>query len=95
MESRSDVGALWENFVISERMKRMAYQSSFAQSWFWRTQQQKEIDYIEEEDGKLSAYEFKWNEQKAKVKCPTSFATAYPDAAFKVITPHNIDEFLL
>ena len=95
VESRTDVGALWENFVIAERMKRLSYQTSFAQSWFWRTQQQKEIDYLEEEDGLLHAYEFKWNEHKAKTKCPVSFATAYPDATFQVITPQNIDTFLL
>ena len=95
IESRTDTGALWENFVIAERMKRLTYQDSFAHSWFWRTQQQSEIDYIEEEDGKLSAYEFKWNEHKANAKCPSAFATAYPEATFKVITPHNVDEFLL
>ena len=95
VESRTDVGALWENYVIAERMKRLTYQASFANSWFWRTQQQKEIDYIEEEDGRLSAYEFKWNEHKANVKCPISFTSAYPDASFKVITPQNVDEFLL
>lgn len=94
VESRTDVGALWENFVITERMKHLSYSGSFAQVWFWRTQQQKEIDLLEEEDGQLYAYEFKWNEHKAKTKCPTSFSSAYPEALFKVITPHNIDEFL-
>ena len=94
MESRTDVGALWENFCIAERMKCLAYQDSFAQSWFWRTQQQKEIDYLEEEDGGLRAFEFKWNDHKANTKCPTAFANAYPKASFQVITPHNIDSFL-
>ena len=94
MESRTDVGALWENFCIAERMKSLAYQGSFAQSWFWRTQQQKEIDYLEEVDGKLQAVEFKWNDRKAAVRCPVAFATAYPTASFRVITPHSIDSFL-
>ena len=95
MENRTDAGALWENFVIAERMKRLSYQDSFAHSWFWRTQQQNEIDYIEEKDGQLAAYEFKWNEHKANAKCPTAFATAYPDTTYKVVTPRNVDEFLI
>ena len=95
MESRSDAGALWENYCIAERMKALAYQGSFARSWFWRTQQQKEIDYIEEEDGLLHSIEFKWNDQKGrKTRCPAAFASAYPDATFKVITPQNVFEFL-
>lgn len=96
IESRNDVGELWENFAIIERLKRNAYRDSFSQSWFWRTQQQKEIDYLEEEDGNLHAYEFKWNDRKAKTsKCPDSFCTAYPDTEYQVITPSNIEEFLL
>ena len=95
VESRTDTGALWENFCIAERMKRQSYQSSFAHSWFWRTQQQKEIDYLEEEDGRLSAYEFKWSNSKSHVRCPASFSTAYPNVPFHVITPQNIDEFIL
>ena len=95
VENRTDAGVLWENFVIAERMKRVAYQDSFTRSWFWRTQQQKEIDYLEEEDGQLRAYEFKWNEHKANAKCPVSFTTSYPDAIYKVVTPQNVDEFLL
>lgn len=94
VENRMDVGNLWENFVIAERLKQNAYAGSFAQSWFWRTRQQKEIDYIEEEYGKICAFKFKWNERKAKTQCPASFVTAYPDAAYKVITPKNIEEFL-
>lgn len=95
VESRTDVGALWENFVITERMKRLSYNGSFAQSWFWRTQQQKEIDYIEEEDGQLNAYELKWNKNKNQIKVPSSFASAYPEASFHLITPQNVDEFIL
>ncbi len=94
LENRTDTGALWENFAISERLKRNAYQGSFAQPWFWRTQQQKEIDYLEDENGCLHAYEFKWNERKAKTNVPSSFATAYPEATFEVVTPANIEEFL-
>lgn len=94
VENRYDIGELWENFVIAERLKQLSYNNSFAQSWFWRTRQQNEIDYIEEENGVLQAYEFKWNVNKANVKCPESFRASYPDAIFKVIMPKNIDEFL-
>lgn len=94
IENRTDAGELWENFVIAERMKRNAYKCSFAQSYFWRTRQQHEIDYLEEEDGILYAFEFKWNLRKANAKCPESFKTAYPEAVYKVITPENIEEFL-
>ncbi len=95
IENRQDVGALWENFVIAERMKMLAYNGSFAQTYFWRTKQQQEIDYLEEEDGKIKAFEFKWNPNKAAAKCPDSFLTAYQNPEFKVITPRNVDEFLL
>lgn len=94
-ELRQDVGALWENFVISERIKRHRYNRDFASIWFWRSNQQKEIDIIEEENGVLSAFEIKWNPRKKNVKIPSQFAQAYPDAIFKVITPDNIEELLL
>ena len=95
IENRQDAGALWENFVIAERMKMLAYNGSFAQTYFWRTKQQQEIDYLEEEDGKIKAFEFKWNPNKAAAKCPDSFLAAYQNPEFKVITPQNVDEFLL
>ena len=95
IENRQDAGALWENFVIAERMKMLAYNGSFAQTYFWRTTQQQEIDYLEEEDGKIKAFEFKWNPNKAAAKCPDSFLAAYQNPEFKVITPQNVDEFLL
>jgi predicted AAA+ superfamily ATPase len=94
VESRSDVGALWENFLVSERRKVLSYNSLWRNSWFWRTTDQKEIDYIEEGDGRLSAYEFKWNRQ-AKTKEPSQFAKGYPDSTFTVVSPDNFDEFLL
>ena len=95
VENRQDAGALWENFIIAERMKQLAYQGAFTQSYFWRTKQQQEIDYIEEEDGQIRAFEIKWNPKKSATKCPESFLSAYPNAEFKVITPENIEEFLL
>ncbi len=96
LESRTheEAGALWENFVISERIKRNAYTGSYGNCWFWRTQQQKEIDYLEEEDGKISAFEFKWNPD-AKYKYPKQFMDAYPQSTFQVITRANVEDFLL
>ena len=62
---------------------------------FWRTQQQQEIDYIEEENGQFNSFEFKWNAKKAHVKQPKSFSDAYTDSTFTVVTPDNIDSFIL
>ena len=94
MDLRNDTGALWENFIVSERVKANSYNARFCNSWFWRTAQQQEVDYLEEEDGKLSAYEFKYNPKRA-ARAPITFTKSYPEASFKVITPDNIEEFLL
>ena len=91
---RDDVGKLWENFLVSERIKRNRYMEHYANSWFWRTHQQQEIDYIEEMDGQISAYEFKWN-PAAKSKRIQVFSTAYPDSHFQVVHRENFDDFLL
>lgn len=94
MELRTDSGALWENFAISERIKFTAYNQLWCNRYFWRTHEQKEIDYVEDSDGILSAFEFKYKPKK-KVTVPKHFAEAYPDAKFKVITPDNFEEFVL
>ena len=75
---RSDVGALWENFFISERIKHNHYKGHYAKSYFWRTTQQQEIDYIEECDGAFTAFEMKWNPKKASVLVPSPFRNEYP-----------------
>ena len=90
---RTDVGALWENFILSERRKRNDYNEIHVNSYFWRTQTQQEIDLIEEKDGVLYAFELKWKENK-KSNLPNSFATAYPQHRFEIITPMNYMEFL-
>lgn len=93
---RNDIGALWENFLISERKKKLMYDNTWANTYFWRTTTQVEIDYIEEQDGQLNAYEFKWKAKKTKQsKTPASFAESYPNHSFKTISPENIEEFLL
>mgnify|MGYP003296437931 CR=1 FL=1 len=93
LEKRNDVGALWENMMIAERKKRNDYQQNYAQLFFWRTQQQKEIDLLEWKDGHLDAYEFKWNAGKHPTM-PKAFADAYPDSSFAVITPDNYLGFI-
>lgn len=93
-EIRQDIGALWENFVVSERIKCNEYYRRWVNRYFWRTTQQQEIDYLEEGGGKLHAYEIKWNPRK-KATITKTFMDAYPDTGFKVITPENIAEFLL
>jgi hypothetical protein len=91
---RDDVGKLWENYLVSERFKRNEYSGSYANPWFWRTQAQQEIDYIEEKDGQLSAFEFKWS-PTAKAKQPKAFQVAYPNSSFSVIHRDNVTDFLL
>ncbi len=94
IENRTDAGALWENFVISERKKYLHYSMQFPNTWFWRTKQQNEIDYLEERNGKLSAYEFKLN-PNGKFRKPVTFMNAYSEADFKIIHKDNIEDFLL
>lgn len=91
-EMRQDKGALWENFLISERMKVNQYDGRFVNSYFWRTHDRAEIDYIEEEDGILNAFEFKWKEQK--IKFPASFLNAYPDHKTNLISKTNFEAFV-
>lgn len=90
---RQDIGALWENFVISERVKFLAYKQINCNQYFWRTHAQQEIDYIEERNGLMNAYEMKWN-PKARAKFPKAFLDAYAGAETRVITPDNLNEFL-
>ncbi len=93
IDMRNDVGALWENFIISERRKFNAYTTNYCNTYFWRTTQQQEIDYIEEKDGTLTAYEFKWNPKK-KTAYSKTFLNAYPNSTVMTITPENYYEFL-
>lgn len=93
-EVRQDIGAMWENFVIAERMKSNEYYHRWVNRYFWRTKQQQEIDYLEEGGGKLHAYEMKWN-PRAKASITKTFTDAYPNTDFQVVTPENIADFLL
>ncbi len=93
LDSRNDTGSLWENFCIVERSKFNMYERKFVNSYFWRTYSGSEIDYVEDYDGKLYAYEFKFN-KKAKQKPPKPFIDTYPNMKFKLITPDNYYEFI-
>jgi len=90
---RNDAGYLWENFCIAERIKRNHYHNAYFNNYFWRTYDQKEIDYIEEAGGKIFAYEFKFGKENAKK--PAKFLEAYSDSEFKTINRDNYYEFLL
>ena len=90
---RTDVGALWENYVISERLKHNAYSSFYGKSYFWRTQMQQEVDYVEDIDGVLHAYEFKWSKTK-QPRLTETFAKNYPDHTFEVVSPDNYQDFV-
>lgn len=89
---RQDIGALWENFLISERIKLIHYLNQNTQYYFWRTRQQQEIDYVEESEGNIFGFEFKWNE-KRKVHFPKTFTEKY-QAQTHLITRKNFREFL-
>ena len=93
LQNRNDVGALWENYLVSERIKWQYFQRSQFANYFWRTTQQQEIDFIEETPEGLNAFEFKWN-NKAQARFPTTFLNAYPNVKTRVINPNNKHEFL-
>ena len=92
LDLRPDKGVLWENFLVSERLKYNHYTSSYAHSYFWRTRQQQEVDYVEEKDGNITAWEFKWRPQGAKIS--STFLNAY-NATAKIIHRENFREFIM
>ena len=93
LDTRNDIGQLWENFILTERIKQRSYQGIYAASYFWRTYGGQEIDLVEERDGRLYAFECKWSTSK-KVKPPPDWRRSYPGADFSVITPQNYLDFL-
>ena len=95
LDIRNDAGALWENFFISERIKRNHYQQNYCNTFFWRTKSQLEIDYIEEQNGQMTAFEMKWNPKKANASIPESFLNSYDVKETVVITPDNYLDYLL
>ncbi len=92
LDLRQDKGALWENFLISERMKKNNYENKLTKSYFWRTTQQQEIDYVEDNAGQITGYEIKWSE-KGKVKIPKVFNEMYETETI-ILTKENFRTFL-
>ncbi|MGE3954984.1 MAG: ATP-binding protein [Parachlamydiales bacterium] len=93
MRARNDQGALWENFLFSERVKWASYKGWWGLRYFWRTYSGQEIDFVEEQGEELIGYEAKWSTSK-RVKVPSEWQASYPNAAFKVITPDNYFDFV-
>lgn len=93
LNSRNDLGQLWENFLFIERLKKQTYQGIHANNYFWRTWSQQEIDFVEERDGELFGYEFSW-QQKRKTAPPTEWARAYPEAHYEIIHKENFIPFI-
>jgi len=89
---RNDVGALWENYLITERLKKQRYTKLFSNNYFWRTYDQKEVDFVEERDGRLYGFEFKWS--KPNSKTPALWLETYPEASFEAIHPGNYLPFI-
>ena len=94
LAQRTDIGSLWENYIISERIKLLNIQQSEASYYFWRTTQQQEIDYIEKSTDQILACEIKWN-AKSKYKIPVTFSANYTNLTSKIVSPDNYEEFLL
>jgi hypothetical protein len=92
LQLRNDVGELWENYLVLERLKRQEYSGQSANCYFWRTYRQQELDFVEERDGRLFGYQMKWG--KAKVKPPTEWRKAYPEADFELVNRSNYLEFI-
>lgn len=95
LSMRNDNGALWENFFISERLKNNHYSQRYVRSYFWRTTEKQEIDYIEETDGQLHLFEMKWNEKKGNSKLPNIFLETYHPNSTNIITPANYLQWLI
>jgi hypothetical protein len=94
VESRADLGGLWENYLILERIKLQSNQPFPPRRYFWRTKEQKEVDYLEESSAGLAAWEFKWN-KASQLKIPVAFTNAYPQAQTDLLSSENYENFLL
>jgi uncharacterized protein len=93
LEGRQDIGALWENYLVAERKKKNHYTQFYGNAYFWRTKDKQEVDYLEEKDGELDAFEFKWKE-KRNHRITKAFMNAYPSSNAAIIHPDNYSSFL-
>jgi predicted AAA+ superfamily ATPase len=92
LEVRNDMGQLWENFLVAERLKKQSYRPIYSNNFFWRTWTKNEVDFVEEREGKLFGYEFKW--ARGEVKPPKLWKETYPEATFETINKENYLEFI-
>ncbi len=92
LEIRNDIGMLWENFMVMERIKKQHYHEIYSNNYFWRTYDQKEVDFVEERDGKLFGYEFKWKVKNTKIQ--QEWLNTYDNASFEVINKENFLQFI-
>jgi len=92
LDTRDDVGKLWENFLVSERLKTQEYKKIYANNYFWRTWEGQEVDWVEERDGRLYGFEFKWGDKK--VKAPKNWLGSYKEASYEVVNRDNYLNFL-
>jgi predicted AAA+ superfamily ATPase len=95
LELRNDEGMLWENYLAAERLKLHHYKGVHANHYFWRTHDRQEIDWVEDRDGKLFGYEFKYSQTNKQIKAPKAWKETYPESSFKVIHKHNFEDFVL
>ncbi len=94
LDRRTDTGALWENWLVMERLKKQKYTSLRANNYFWRTYDQKEIDWVEERGGRLFGYEFSWQEKNIRQATRRAFLNAYPESKLSVVHRGNYDGFV-
>ena len=93
MRNGNDIGALWENFIVTERMKKQEYSRVISNNYFWRTYKRQEIDLVEERGGQLYGYEIKYG--KAKPSAPSLWKENYPDATYQIISRQNYADFII
>ena len=93
LELRNDIGELWENFLFIERVKKQSYLGPRANNYFWRTWEQQEVDFVEEREGRLFGYEFKWGDKTSKP--PSAWMSTYQEAEYSVVTIDNYLDFVI
>ncbi|MDP1845382.1 MAG: ATP-binding protein [Candidatus Moranbacteria bacterium] len=94
LDARGDIGELWENYLMVERMKFQTYHKIIANNYFWRTYDGTEIDLVEDGGGKIVGYEFKWNEKKGRMRAPDKWKE-YKNSGYKIVTPKTIQDFII
>ncbi len=95
LDLRDDIGALWENFLVIERLKRNSYREIFSNNYFWRTWDQKEVDFVEEREGKLFGYEFKWGDKSANKSNRDEWLSIYSEASLENVNSTNYFDFII